>query len=130
MKIVTLSLLQYLQDNGLGVLDHNLFWEKLGLGLDGLYITDLGTNQNRGLMHRITYEMFSRDKDDLVAFTKLQQVANFLQDSYEVCRLPAVPQYGAEMIKNVTIMPPSAITNAGEDTNGHIIYSLNGSIIY
>ena len=35
--IVTLSLLQFLADNGLGELEKDLFWEKLGVEEDGLY---------------------------------------------------------------------------------------------
>ena len=58
MKVLTLSLLKYLSDNGFGTIDQNLFWEKLGLGKNGLYITDVGDAQERGVRKSTTYELY------------------------------------------------------------------------
>lgn len=130
MKIVTLSLLKFLENNGLGKIDENLFWQKLGLGLDGLYIADLGASQSRFSHHSTTYEIYSRHKDDFVAYKQLLEVANLLCNSYSVCNLPAVPPFTDEGFTQVTIMLPSTISNNGQDSNGRIIYSITGQIFY
>ncbi len=130
MRCITLSLLQFLEDNGFGKIDQTLFWEKLGLGKDGLYISDLGDSQDRTTRPSTTYEIYSRAKDDFRAYTQLQEVADFLTSSYNVCQLPSVPSCTDEGFSGVTIMPPSTIANAGIDANGHIIYSITGRIYY
>ena len=130
MKVLTLSLLKYLSDNGFGTIDQNLFWEKLGLGKNGLYITDVGDAQERGVRKSTTYELYSRGDSDLDGYTKLQAVAEFLRESYDVCDLPAVPPYSDEGFTNVSILPPSTISSMGEDGNGRIIYSITGRVYY
>lgn len=129
-RSITLSLLKYLEDNGLGTIDENLFWEKLGVGKNGIYITDVGTSQERGIRPHTNYELFSRADDDLMALLQLQKVCDFLATHYSTCRLPAVPPWTDTGFSNVTIMPPSTPTNAGEDTNGHIIYNASGQIYF
>ena len=130
MKVLTLSLLKYLSDNGFGTIDQSLFWEKLGLGKNGLYITDVGDAQERGVRKSTTYELYSRGDSDLDGYTKLQAVAEFLRGSYGVCDLPAVPPYSDEGFTSVSILPPSTISSMGEDGNGRIIYSITGRVYY
>lgn len=125
--MVSLSLLKYLEDNGFGKIDENLFWEKMGLE-DGLYITDLGGSQDRGRRPSMTYSIYSRAKNDVKAYDQLVEVTRFLKSSYGVCDLPAVPPVVEYGYKNVTIMPPSPITSAGQDTNGRVIYSITGQV--
>lgn len=128
--IITLSLLKFLENNGFGKIDEDLFWEKLGIGKDGVYIADMGSSQDRGMRPSVSYEMYSRANDDVAAFTKLEQIRRFLLDSYTICKLPSVPDYTAYSVHGVTITPPSTITNAGFDADGHIIYSFNGTIYF
>lgn len=130
MKVLTLSLLKYLSDNGFGTIDQDLFWEKLGLGKNGIYITDVGDAQERGARKSTTYELYSRGDSDLDGYTKLQAVAEFLQKSYDVCDLPAVAPYTDEGFTNASILPPSTISSMGEDGNGRIIYSITGRVYY
>ena len=130
MKVLTLSLLKYLSDNGFGTIDQSLFWEKLGLGKNGLYITDVGDAQERGVRKSTTYELYSRGDSDLDGYTKLQAVAEFLRGSYGVCDLPAVPPYSDEGFTGVSILLPSTISSMGEDGNGRIIYSITGRVYY
>lgn len=130
MKIITLSLLKFLENNGIGKIDENLFWQKLGLGLNGLYIADIGTSQSRFGRHNTTYEIYSRASDDFIAYGQLLEIANLLTNSYEVCHLPAVPPFTDEGFSQVTIMPPSTISNNGQDSNGRVIYTITGQIYY
>lgn len=128
--MVSLSLLKLLENNGFGRIDESLFWEKMGLGEDGLYITDVGGSRDRGSRPSLTYEIYSRAKTDVSAYQKLQAVVDFLTKSFAICELPAVPPATDYGYKNVTILPPSSITNVGQDANGRVVYSIIGQIYY
>ena len=128
--MITLSLLKYLEDNGFGVIDESLFWQKLGLDKVGIYISDVGSTHNRGELRSTTYELYSRGTSDVQGYEQLEAIVNFLASSYGTCELPAVPPVTQEGYSNVTIMPPSTITNAGEDEQGRIVYNATGRIYY
>lgn len=128
--MVSLSLLKLLELNGFGTIDEDLFWEKMGIGKDGLYITDMGGSQDRGSRKSLSYTIYSRAKNDVTAYQKLQAVADFLTRSFAICQLPAVPPITNYGYGNVTILPPSSIASVGEDINGRIIYSITGQLYY
>lgn len=128
--MITLSLLKYLEDHGLGVLDENLFWQKLTVSHDGLYVVELGDSQERAARTSTTYELYSRFLDDVKAYQRLEQVAELLNRSYGICTLPAVPGYIDEGFSNVTIMPVSTISNAGLDSEGRVVFSITGKIYF
>lgn len=128
--MVSLSLLKLLEINGFGRIDKDLFWEKLGLNEDGLYITDLGVSQERGGRRSLSYQICCRGKTDVAAYQKLDAVAEFLRRSFAICKLPPVPPITDYGYDNVTIMPPSSLLSLGEDINGRVIYSLTGQLYY
>lgn len=129
--MITLSLLQYLADNHFGTIDVDLFWQKLSLGKKGIYIVDIGQPQSRGQRRTQRFELYSRGKNDVDGYEKLQNVIDFLNDSFGTCTLPKATIYsGSKSFENVTIMPMSTPTNIGEDTNGRIIWSASGELIY
>lgn len=128
--MVSLSLLKLLELNGFGKIDRDLFWEKMGLGEDGIYITDTGGSQDRGSRPSLTYQIYSRAGNDVEAYQQLQAVTDFFKESFAVCELPPVPPITDYGYKNVTIMPPSSITSVGQDINGRVIYSITGQIYY
>lgn len=129
--MITLSLLQYLEDNGFGVVDENLFWQKLSLNKKGVFITSIGQATDRGRRKVQSYQLFSRGENDVQGYEQLKRVADFLNESYDTCILPRCPLVSSSTeFQNITIMPVSSITNNGEDTNGTIIWSLSGNIIY
>ena len=129
--MITLSLLQYLEDNGFGVVDENLFWQKLSLQKKGVFISSIGQATDRGRRKVQSYQIFSRGVNDIQGYEQLQAIADFLNESYDTCSLPKCPLVSSSKdFQNVTIMPVSTITNNGEDANGTIIWSLTGNIIY
>lgn len=142
--MITLALLQLLADNGFGQIDVDLFWQKLSLGKKGIYIVDIGQPQYRGQRKVQKFELYSRGKNDADGYVQLYNVIRFLNDSYEVCKLPQVPfdieffvldrsrldEETAPKFENVTIMPMGTPSNIGEDTNGRIIWSVSGEIRY
>ena len=129
--MITLSLLKYLEDNGLGTIDNDLFCEKLGVDAIGAYISILGVPREKGMRHRQDYIIYSRGNTDIQGYDKLNKIRVFLDNSYDICTLPSVPSVAeSREFKNVTIMPPSSITNTGEDANGRVIWSFTGTIYY
>lgn len=131
--MITLSLLKFLENNGFGTIDTNLFWQKLTLDKVGIYIADLGTAQTRGGRRVQTYELYSRGNTDVNGYKQLQAVIDFLNAHFAVCELPAV-KIGSETLtegfESVTITPLSSISSNGLDANGRIIYSAVGTIYY
>lgn len=131
--MITLSLLKFIENNGLGVIDQNLFWQKLTLDKVGIYIADIGQTKERGGRNVVQFELYSRGNDDVDGYKRLQAVLDLLNNNYVVCALPSV-QSGSGVItegfSNVTIMPPSSISNYGLDSQGRIIYSATGTLYY
>lgn len=131
--MITLSLLKFIENNGLGVVDSNLFWQKLTLDKVGIYIADIGQTKERGGRNIVQYELYSRGNNDVDGYKRLQAVLDLLNNNYVACRLPSV-QNGSTTITegfdNVTIMPPSSISNYGLDSEGRIIYSATGTLYY
>lgn len=129
-KMITLSLLKYLENNGFGEIDKDLFFQKLTLDHKGIYITNIGDSQPRGARRSQGFELYSRGKTDVDGYKQLSDIIDFLNDSYGVCQLPAVPPATDKGYENVTIMPLSTITSVGLDGNDRMIYSANGTINY
>lgn len=131
--MITLSLLKFIENNGLGVIDQNLFWQKLTLDKVGIYIADIGQTKERGGRNVVQFELYSRGNSDVDGYKRLQAILDLLNNNYVVCNLPSV-QSGSEVItegfSNVTIMPPSSISNYGLDSQGRIIYSATGTLYY
>ena len=131
--MITLSLLKFIENNGLGVIDQNLFWQKLTLDKVGIYIADIGQTKERGGRNVVQFELYSRGSDDVDGYKRLQAILDLLNNNYVVCNLPSV-QNGSQVItegfSNVTIMPPSSISNYGLDSQGRIIYSATGTLYY
>lgn len=128
--MITLSLLKYLENNGFGVIDQNLFWEKLGLGKEGLYISDIGAGQSRAARPSTVFEIYSRGSSDTDGYQRLLEVRDFLSRSEGTCRLPSVPPLTDYGYHNVYIAPLSTISNVGVDEEGRVIYSVTGQVYY
>lgn len=127
--MITLNLLKLLENNNLGTIDKDLFWEKLTLGKIGVYVSSLGATNERGSRRTQTFELYSRGNSDVAGYRRLKDIVDFLNASYSVCTLPAVDNI-SEPIKNITIMPMSSIVNGGLDDNGRIIWTATGTIYY
>lgn len=128
--MITLSLLKFIEDNGLGKIDTDLFWQNIGIDAEGIYIVNIGQSQPRGTRRVQRYELYSRDSSKLDGLGKLEAIISLINASYGVCELPALPDYGIDSYQNITLLPLSTPTRVGEDINGRIIWSTSGEIIY
>lgn len=132
--MITLSLLKLLENNGFGTIDKSLFWGKMGLDDFGVYVSEIGDAGIRGARRSIQYQLYSRGKNDVCAYKQLNEIVDYLNSQYGICTLPRVRKPNGDTLSegfgNVTIMPLSTITNAGQDTNGNTIYTAIGRIYY
>ena len=128
--MITIALLQFLEDNHIGTIDTDMFWQNIGLDAEGLYIVNIGQAQNRGSRRVQRYEIYVRNKSKLAGLKLLESVIELINNSYDVCSLPAVPSAEVPAYNNITLMPLSTPTRVGEDANGRIIWSTSGNIIY
>lgn len=127
--MITLSILKYLENAGLGEIDVSLFWEKIGLKEDGLFISDIGEARERGNRRAQTFELYSRGANDVQAYKQLQAAIDLINSSYEVCDLPGIEGI-TEGYSNVTFMPMSTITNSGQDAQDRTLFTAIGRIYY
>ncbi len=132
--MITLSLLKLLENNGFGSIDKGLFWGKMGLDDFGVYISEIGDAGIRGMRRSVQYQLYSRGRNDVCGYKQLDKIINYLNSQYGTCTLPSVRKPNGDVLSkgfsNVTIMPLSTITNAGQDTNGNTIYTAMGRIYY
>lgn len=129
--MITLSFLKLLEDNGFGTIDTDLFFQKLTLEKEGVYIADVGDPVARGSRDTQSYELLVRGKTDVSGYKKLKEIRKFIINNYSnICELPAVPPITTEKYTNVELSKPSTITNVGLDANKRVIYSMTGTIIY
>lgn len=128
--MITIALLQFLEDHGIGTIDTDLFWQDIGLDKDGLYITNIGQAQERGSRRVQRYELYARGKNHLESLKLLESAIELINNSYNECALPGVAKYNVPSYTNITLMPTTTPTRVGKDTNGRIIWSAAGNIIY
>ena len=128
--MITIALLQFLEDHGIGTIDTDLFWQDIGLDKDGLYITNIGQAQERGSRRVQRYELYARGKNHLESLKLLESAIELINNSYNECVLPGVATYNVPSYTNITLMPLSTPTRVGKDANGRIIWSAAGNIIY
>ena len=132
--MITLNLLKLLENNQLGEIDKDLFWEKLTLGKTGVYISSIGNPTTRGNRKIWSFELYSRGNSDPDGYKRLKDIVDFLNASYSVCKLPSVSitegnqTISVDAVENITIMPCSTISNGGLDDNGRIIWTATGTI--
>ena len=130
--MITIAILKFLEDNGIGTIGENLFWQNFDTDDYGLYIVNIGQAQARGSRRVQRYELYARSQNDdkLGSLKLLERVIELINNSYNVCTLPGIPEEGVPDYENVTLMPLSTPTRVGIDTNGRVIWSTAGNIIY
>ncbi len=136
---ITLSLLKFLQDNNLGRIfaveldqpDGDLFWQKLTLDRKGVYISDIGDNQSRGVRRSQSFELYSRGDNDADGYARLKRICDFLYDLVATAasfNLPSVEPIQRDGFNCVRITDMASPTNAGLDDSGRIIWTATGTL--
>lgn len=128
--MITLSLLKWMEDNGLGEIDKNLFHEKLGLGHEGVYIASAGGALGKGARKAQDFQLFCRGHDDIDSQERLMAITETIAAKSPICNLPAVLPYSSRSYSSVEVVITSTPTNLGQDENARLIYSITGRIYY
>lgn len=129
--MIALHILKLLEEAGFGTIDVDLFYEKLTLQKEGLYITSRGAPMSRGSMTTQSFDIYARADDDIKGAKALEDVLQYLEDAYgEVCDLPILPGISTTEYKNCSIRPTSNISSAGLDAKNRIIYVISGQVQY
>lgn len=130
--MITLHILQYLEDNGFGTIDTSLFFEKQPLDKNGVAIFSRGGERAYGRRRAIQrFDLYSRGNSDLTGADKLDKIATFFQDTYdETCELPAVPNVSNRQYKKARITEIDNVENIGLDETDRVIFRLGAQVIY
>lgn len=126
MKVFSLSLLKYLENNNFGEIDRDLFWNKLTLDRKGVYISDIGGNQSRGVRPTYSFELYSRGTDDLDGYERLARISEFLSNKLGVSVSLPGTDYADEGFDCVVIESISTPSSVERDTQGRMIYAITG----
>lgn len=130
--MVTLHILQYLQDNGFGTRDENLFFEKLPLDAVGVAIFSRGGEKTYGRRRAVQrFDLYSRGSDDMTGMDVLDKISTFFSDNFDdLCNLPTIPGVSNRQYQKARITGIGNVENLGLDENDRVIYRLGCEIIY
>lgn len=132
--MITLHILQLLQDEGFGTIDTDMFWEEMpvdqtGGNIDGLWIISRGDPIARGRRTSQTFDIYTRYKNKITGSLQLHNILKYFNENYVQCTLPSTE--GSDLVfEDVTIEPSANIENAGIDDNGKVIRVISGQVIY
>lgn len=130
--MVTLHILQYLQENNFGTRDESLFFEKLPLGKTGVAIFSRGGEKTYGRRSASQrFDLYSRGSDDMTGMDILDKISTFFSDNYdELCTLPTIPGLSNRQYTKARITGIGNVENLGLDENDRVVYRLGCEIIY
>lgn len=130
--MITLHILKYLEDNGFGVIDESLFFEKLPLDKVGIGILSRGGEMVAGRSSfRKRFDLYSRGSDDFTGMNSLELIREFFADGYdELCTLPTISGISLRQYNKCRIVNVGDIENIGINDEDRVIYRLSAEIIY
>lgn len=130
--MITLHILQLLEDEGFGTIDattDGLYWEKLPLKGIGVAIFSRGTAMSRATRTSQQFDLYSRGTSDLLGADKLEKIAEYVRANFVACTLPTTPKSN-KVYENVTLEVTGAIENLGLDETDRVIFRLPLEVKY
>lgn len=130
--MVTLHILQLLQDNGFGTIDalaDGLYFETLPLNGRGVAIFSRGTSLRRGQRTQQSFDLYSRGTDNLNGAEKLEQIKEYFDNNFVQCTLPTT-ELSSNLYTRASIEVVSNVENLGLDETDRIIFRLSAVITY
>src|SRR5690606_26981369 len=134
--MVTLHLAKWLEQEGFGTLDTDIFWEEVPLGSngkpkEGVWVVSRSPAVDRLNVGIQNFDIYARYANKITTGNKLKAILKRLQEAYgDVCTLPTVPPYSLTEYTNVTIEPVSGVDNVGSDEQDKIVKVISGIIYY
>lgn len=125
--MITLHILQLLEDEDFGTIDTDLFWEKLPLDKNGVAILSRGSELNRQTSKIQAFDLYSRGVNDLLGADKLEKIWEYFT-RLQVCTLPTTEKSN-KLYKGVRFAPGS-IENLGLDETDRLVFRMSCEVVY
>lgn len=128
--MITLHFAQLLENEGFGTLDTDIFWEKLPIDIDGIFVISRGGTSFINNRATQAFDIYSRHANALLGADKLEKIWEFVTEDGVVCDLPPIPNVSHKEYKRVRIIPQSNLENLGEDEAGRKIWRWSYQLNY
>lgn len=134
--MISLHISKWLEDEGFGTLDQDIFWEEVpldpnGKPYDGIWVVTRGSALNRFNTTTQQFDIYSRYANKITGSLKLEQILEKIMEAYgDVCTLPTVPPYSLAIYDNVRLRPVSGIENVGSDAQDKIVRVISAEVQY
>lgn len=134
--MITLHLCQWLDDEGFGTLDTDIFWEEAPLDSrgnpkPGIWVVSRSPAIDRKNIGVQNFDIYARYPNKVTSAQKLNDILKRLQEAYgDTCTLPTVPNHSDIVYTNVMIEPTSGVDNVGSDEQENIVKVISGVIHY
>lgn len=130
--MITLHLLQHLEDNGFGNINQTLLWEKLPLNTNGIAIFSRGGETFRSGRAVQQFDLYSRGSSDIQGAQDLEKIWIFFTETKH-CDLPKVTSGSClsdKQYQNCVIEAQSALENLGLDRGDRVLFRWSYQINY
>lgn len=133
--MISLHIAKWLDDEGFGTLENNIFWETMpvtsaGDDAAGLWVVTRGSAIDKRNFQRQSVDIYHRSSNKL-AGQVLEDILEKLWETIgEVCTLPAVPPYSDTIYTNVRFNPTSSVENAGVDSQGWVVRVISVDVAF
>lgn len=134
--MITLHIAKWLDDEGFGTLDTDIFWEEApisadGKPKDGIWVVSRGAALSRFNTTTQQFDIYSRFKNKLTGSQILEDILEKLKEVYgDVCTLPTVTPYSTNEYFNVRLRPTSGIENVGSDDQDKVVRVISAEVQY
>jgi hypothetical protein len=134
--MVTLNIAKWLEQEGFGTLDSDIFWEEVPIDssskpIDGIWVVTRGSALNRFNTTTQQFDVYSRYANKITGALKLEQILERIKEAYgDTCELPTVPPYSITLYDNVRLRPVSGIENVGSDEQDKIVRVISAEVQY
>ena len=133
--MISLHISKWLEQEGFGTLDTDIFWEDVPLDSngepkEGVWVVTRGSAENRNVNLQ-QFDIYSRYANKLTGSRKLENILQRIKAAYgDTCELPTVPPYSLTEYYNVVFNPISGIESVGVDEQEKVVRVISGTIQY
>lgn len=134
--MITLNIAKWLDDEGFGTLDTDIFWEDVpvdsqGKPKNGIWVVSRGFPTASRFSTTQTFDIYSRYSNKITGSSKLESIYERLREVYnQVCELPTVPPYSLTQYINVSLRPTAFVSNVGSDEQDKVVRVMSGEVQY
>ncbi|NCU40853.1 hypothetical protein EOL73_03800 [Candidatus Saccharibacteria bacterium] len=134
--MITLHIAKWLEEQGFGTLDTDIFWEVAPLGSDGkpkngIWVVSRGSSVSRLNTTIQAFDIYSRYTNKITGSQKLEAILERIKSAYgDTCELPTVPPHSLTQYTQVMLTPVSGVENVGTDEQDKVVRVISGEVRY